>query len=263
MIRITDINSDEIKYYKSLRFTPLAHTERRIFVAEGKKIVLKLLNSKLKVESVFCVEEFARNNYNLIKSKGIEDNKILIAGKSIMNEIVGYHIHSGVMAIGEQPDEPDLGEIELPCVMLNNIVNAENVGAIIRNCAAFGIRAIICDKPSASPYLRRCVRVSMGNIFDLQALRPDKLLQAIELLKKRGARIIAAENTDTAIAINKFRFPERAAVVFGNEGEGIDGDILAQCDSVVKIPICESVPSINVAASSAIFLYSMVHLTDY
>lgn len=254
MIRITDINSPLIRHYKTLRYTPAEHIRESIFVAESEKIVLKLLTSKLEIVSIFCSESFIIENIDLIKSKNIPENSIYTADMKLMNEIVGFKVHTGVMAIGKQPDEPLIDNLALPAVLLNKIINAENVGSIVRNCAAFGINTIICDKQTASPYLRRCVRVSMGNVFNCAVYHCDSLESVIMPIKAMGGCIIAAENCAESINLKEYRFPQKSAFIFGSEGDGIDSELLGLSDSIVRIPICQDVPSINVAAASAVFL---------
>ena len=93
-----------------------------------------------------------------------------------MNKIVGFKLHSGVMAIGKQPVDVNLSELESPVVVMNGIINSENVGSIIRNCAAFGFESIITDKQTSSPYLRRAVRVSMGAVLNIGAVIGERTM---------------------------------------------------------------------------------------
>jgi tRNA G18 (ribose-2'-O)-methylase SpoU len=173
-----------------------------------------------------------------------------------MEEIVGYKLHSGIMAIARQPEPASLSELNSPIIILNGIVNSENVGSIVRNSAAFGINSIIVDKYTSPPFLRRAARVSMGTLIDINFHSSLDLIQTIKELKENYFyKIVSAEINNNSIEINKFIFPEKFALIFGNEGHGISQELLEVSDYIVKISISENVPSLNVATTSGVFLY--------
>ena len=257
MIEIANINDSRIELYKSLRFTPKSHTDANVFVAEAEKVVLKMLESSIEPVSVFAVPEFYEKYSDLIKSKNFPEENLFSSNKELMNEIVGFRIHSGIMAIGKIPPDTSIIELDSRIIILNGIIDAENVGAIVRNCAAFGYNSIIADERSASPYLRRAVRVSMGNVFEIKVHHSRDIIATIDDLKRNGSQIVAAEICDVSIALEKANFSSKFCLIFGSEGNGIQTDILNICDNIVHIPISNSVSSINVAASSAVFLHHL------
>ncbi|OGU15633.1 MAG: hypothetical protein A2X61_12065 [Ignavibacteria bacterium GWB2_35_12] len=171
-----------------------------------------------------------------------------------MNKIVGFKLHSGVMAIGKQPVDVNLSELESPVVVMNGIINSENVGSIIRNCAAFGFESIITDKQTSSPYLRRAVRVSMGAVLNMKIHFSENLSDDLQKLKDSNFKIFSAEINDNSIPISQVEIPDKCAIVFGSEGRGINNEILGISDFTVHIPITAQVNSINVASSSAVIL---------
>ena len=255
MIPIEDINDERISLYKSLRFTPKSHTDAKLFVAEGEKVVLKLLKSTLETVSIFAVSEFYDTQHYLSYFRKISPENLFTADLNLMNQIVGFRIHSGVMALGKIPDDTAISSLEDKIIILNGIVDAENVGAIVRNCAAFGFNSLIADESSSSPYLRRAVRVSMGNVFDMKLNHCRDLKSTISVLAKNGYRIIAGEICGNSVPLDKADFGDKYCIIFGSEGKGINQDILNLCDTIVHIPISDKVPSINVAASSAVFMH--------
>lgn len=257
MIEITDINDSKIELYKSLRYTPKSHTYANVFVAESEKVVLKMLESTIEPVSVFAVPEFYKEYSDLIKSKFIAEENLFTASRELMNQIVGFRIHSGVMSIGKIPADTSLTDLDPRIIILNGIIDAENVGAIVRNCAAFGFNSIIADEKSGSPYLRRAVRVSMGNIFEMKLYHCINIISTINELRENGYQLIAAEICDGSIDLEKAMFNEKFCLIFGSEGNGIDPHVLDLCHDIVYIPISEKVPSINVAASSAVFLHHL------
>lgn len=254
MVEIKDLNDPRVEFYRSLRYTPPLHIQSRVFIAEGEKVVLRLLSSPLKVHSVFATLDFYEKHNSMIQAKDVPDDKQFFASKSLMETIVGFHLHSGIMAIGFQPEDASLEDFSEKVVVLNQINNSENVGLMMRNCRAFGFDSVIVDKYSTSPYLRRAVRVSMGNVFYLKVRHSDDLTQDLTHLRNKGYQIIACEVTDFSIDLFKFEFSEKFALIFGNEGKGISDELIKFSDVVVQIPISRDVDSLNVAVTCGIFL---------
>ncbi len=253
MIKITNIDDPRISFYQNLRFTPKSHIDQNVFVVEGEKTSKKLLESELDIISFFALSDYYNEYSALLKSKGVGDNFQFYADKELMNKIVGYKLHQGIMAIAKQPEEKALEDLKSPIVVMNGIINSENVGSIIRNAVAFGINSIIYDKDTSNPFLRRAVRVSMGTVFDINYYQSQNLMETLNDLKtKFDYSLIALEISDGAISLNQFQFPEKIAIIFGSEGKGIKDSILKKSDKIVYIPINKNVPSINVAATSAI-----------
>jgi tRNA G18 (ribose-2'-O)-methylase SpoU len=265
MIIIDDSNDLRIEKYKSLkkiRNDEAPYYENDLFVAEGEKVNLKLLQSDLKIHSMLCVDWFYENNKEIICNK-IPEDKIFVADKRLLSEIVGYKIHSGIMSLAEEKRQCDLDELDDEIIALNSVIDTENIGSIVRNAAAFGFGSIILDKASASPYMRRAVRVSMGNIFDIKHRVSDNLIDDLLTLKRDyGFTLIAAELCEDAYPIGHFEFPKLYVLIFGAEGPGVSQEILDIVDYKVEIPINSAVKSINVAASSAVFMYDIRNSKD-
>ncbi len=260
---ISSIDDPRIQAYRSLEGTPEFHTRERIFIAEGRKITTSLLESSIDVLSVFALPKYYQALSGLIESKNIPNIALFTAEPSNMNSIVGFRLHEGVMAIGKQPEHIALSALTFPAVLLAGIVNSENVGAILRNCTAFGIKSIIIDSATSDPYLRRSVRVSMGAVFSLDIHRTESISTTIDLLRSHfGCTIISAEITDTSLPLPTYQFPVKSVIIFGSEGKGIAQEIVEKCDAVVSVPIT-NIASINVAATSAVVLYHYRHFSTH
>jgi tRNA G18 (ribose-2'-O)-methylase SpoU len=256
MIIINEINDERIVLYRSLRNTPQSHLNEKVFIAEGDIAVAKLLESNIEICSVFCTDKYYKDNFIRIVERVAADRRY-VANKELMDQIVGFRLHKGIMAIALQPKNTSISELKSPIIILNGIVNSENVGAIVRNCIGFCVNSMIVDKKTSSPYLRRAVRCSMGAIFYMDIHFSDDLSLTIQELKSNGYGIFAAENHNDALDLSGFDFPKQYALVFGSEGNGIDDHILDHADKVIKIAISDKIASINVAASSAIFFHKM------
>ncbi len=225
-------------------------------VAEGVKVVKSLLESELEVVSFFALPEYHETFAVLLDKKSVETR--LSAGSDIMDQIVGYRMHQGVMALGRAPAPLSLGQVHGPVVALNGLCNAENVGAIVRNCVAFGVKQILVDDATASPYLRRAIKTSMGAAFSVAVHQSSDLAASLHTLKSnKGYSIIGADLCDDAIALSELCFPDSCVLVIGSEGHGLDSSVRAACDTFVKIPIQPAVESLNAAAATAILLHQL------
>jgi tRNA G18 (ribose-2'-O)-methylase SpoU len=270
IIEVNNIKSPDLEPYRTLR-RPEEHWKKGVFVAEGEKVVLKLLSSELKVHSLLLTQKWLYKLFPGIKSDEsdagnkyidrLNDSTVYVAKKDILETIVGYRLHQGVMALASVPREPSLEQIigQIPpssiIVALDGLVNAENVGVIVRNCAAFGVELIITGETSSSPYLRRAVRNSMGAVFQLPVIHTDNLHTTLQILRKEyNYRIIAADPQENTSLFRK-ELRNAICIVFGNEDQGISEKVLEVCDEKISIPMMNKTDSLNVASASAVFLY--------
>lgn len=252
--KIHSTEDTRILLYKNLKFTPPEHTAQNIFIAEGPKVVSKLFSSDIKIVSFFSTFEYFQIYEKELIRKKVSPENIYIAEKSLIDEVVGFNLHYGILAIGEKPNKSDLSDLDDKIVVFNGIVNSENIGSIIRNACAFGVNSIIYDSSSSDPYLRRAVRVSMGSVFLCKIYQSKNLIDSINQLKRNGYTIIGAEICESSIPLGEIAFPQKVAIIFGAEGPGITKEILENCDFLTYIPIEKAVDSINVSAASAIIL---------
>lgn len=190
---ISDINDVVIEAYRNLKVSTKSKETKNSFIVEGKKAVLKLLHSNYSVASILAVREFHDEFSSIIKYK-VPPSKQFVASKQLMNEVIGYKLHTGIMAEAVVPIEKKIHEGAQTIVGLNKITDAENLGSIIRNCLAFGVDNIILDIGCCNPYSRRVARVSMGSIFYLNIQIEKDLSDILNELKNNDFRIIASEN---------------------------------------------------------------------
>jgi len=258
--QIDSLDHQELAPYRTLRM-PVEHMKQGIFVAEGEKVVRRLLESNLTIVSMLMTQEWFDTIFPAHHSTINHSPTVFVAGRELLEEIVGYNLHQGIMAVAKIPSQRSLEELTggLPIphllVALDGLVNSENVGVIVRNCAAFGVDAIIVGETSSSPYLRRAVRNSMGAVFRLPVVHPTRLVEALEFLKRQhGTKIIAAHPHEPS-AIMTSDMSGNACIVFGNEGEGISENVLKVCTDRIAIPMLNEIDSLNVSSASAVFLY--------
>jgi tRNA G18 (ribose-2'-O)-methylase SpoU len=276
--KISAFDSPELRPYATLR-RPLEHERQGIFVAESEKVVRRLLESRLTVVSVVLPEKWLDDFRPLLEARP-ESVAVYLADKKLLETLVGFTMFQGILAVGKVPAPVSLEQMLAMSpaprlfVAVDELANAENLGALIRNCVAFGVQALIVGETSSSPFLRRAVRNSMGTIFQLPVVELAKLglrhkftakphvtnLTLPECLKELhqcGVRCIAAHpNTDRKF-LSRADFSGDCCLVFGSEGDGISPPVLAACDEAVAIPMPPTVDSLNVGAAAAVFLYEV------
>jgi len=266
MLRIEKISSFdalELQPYATMR-RPAAHELQGIFVAEGEKVVRRLLESHFTVISVVFTERHLADFCDLIEARP-EQITVYLAEKKWLETLTGFAMFQGVLAVGKIPEKVSLDAVlrDSPkprlIAAVDGLTNSENLGALVRNCAAFSVHALLVGETSSSPFLRRSVRNSMGAIFQLPIVELGKgdattLAETLTALRKRGIRCIAAHPHGEKL-VTEADFAKDCCIVFGSEGLGISKEVLESCDEAVAIPMPEKVDSLNVGAAAAVFLY--------
>ncbi len=257
--KIDSLEMPELAPYRTLR-RPLEHREQGIFVAEGEKVVRRLLESDFTVVSLLLPEKWFLEYEPLIGSRP-ENISVYLAEKSILEKLVGFSMFQGVLAVAQIPAAHTLATVleqsahPYLFAAVEGLSNAENVGALVRNCAAFGVQALLVSRSSSSPFLRRAVRNSMGAIFRLPVVERLDLAETLRELRTRGVRCIAAHPHPDRQTLWQADFSPDCCVVFGSEGYGISANVLSGCDACVAIPMHSGVDSLNVGNAAAVFLY--------
>lgn len=257
--RIQSLDLPQLAPYGTLR----QHEEHRragIFVAEGDKVVRRLLESSFGVVSVLLPEKRLAEFTPLIEQRP-EDVPVYVVEVRELEKLTGFPFFQGVLAVGQIPAKATLEDITAVAhsprlvVAVDGLTNAENVGLIVRNCAAFGANGLIYDRSSASPFLRRAVRNSMGTVFKLPMVETDELAPTLKRLAGLGWNIVAAHPHVSGRTITDIDFSRDCCIVLGSEGEGISEKVLAACTESVAIPMANEVDSLNVGSAAAVFLY--------
>jgi tRNA G18 (ribose-2'-O)-methylase SpoU len=249
--------------YRTLR-RPIDHRREGLFVAEGEKVVRRLLGSSIRLLSMLMTDPLL-DRYRSLVEKRKEPIDLFIAEKKLLEGIVGFECHQGIMAVGMVPPpttlEATIAASPLPRILVatDHLTSAENTGVVARNCAAFGACALLAGETSADPWLRRSVRNSMGTIFKLPVLYAENLADSLRTLRKSfGFRVFAAHPRRGSVPLFEADFSGDSCIVLGSEGEGISPAVLDACDEAIAIPMAEGIDSLNVACASAAILYEAV-----
>lgn len=262
MITIKDPLDPRLAPYSSLKGKFLERDG--IFIAEGEKVVGSMIASECEVASCLVARGAISRYKRLLAALAKRGAEVYAVPDELVEKIIGFRFHKGIMAVGHCPEKLAIPDVLKTCesrralllVALDGVNDPQNVGLIVRNAAAFGVRALVVDGSSYDPYYRKAVRVSMGTIFDLPVCYEPDLVSGLELLKEKyNTRIIVATLGKGAVDISKADLSGNICFVFGNEDKGVSREVLKIADAKVRIPIASRVDSLNVAGAAAVCLY--------
>ena len=226
-----------------------------LFIAEGYVAIDRLVESGHHVRSVLLapsrVERFAPNA-GVLEANGVP---VYVAEREVIAEVVGFDLHRGVLACAERRPHPSLDAVLVDAhriAVLEGLNDAENLGAIARAARAFGVDGLVIDPTCTDPYSRRTVRVSMGEVLGLPIVRVDHWESVVDRLREAGLETWAMTPASDADDLWSVAVPERVAICLGAEGPGLGRTLLAGADRQVRIPITETVDSLNVAQAAAV-----------
>lgn len=260
--RVRDAASDTVADYARLTDVALrsiTEPERGVFIAESAKVIRRAIAAGCTPRSVLMEEKWLPGLEAVLEPFDIP---VHLAEPAELEAITGYRVHRGALAAFERPALPDPGSLlaaSRRVVILEDIVDHTNVGAIIRSVAALGADAVLVTPRCADPLYRRSVRVSMGTVFQVPWTRLPEWGEAREVLTAHGFQVAALALADDAVPLRRLAAdpPDRLALVFGAEGDGLSRQALAAADAVVTIPMAHGVDSLNVAAAAAVALYAL------
>ncbi|KQX06958.1 MULTISPECIES: TrmH family RNA methyltransferase [unclassified Leifsonia] len=263
VIRITDLEADGLSDYARLTDVALRRVtepEGGLYIAESTKVITRALAAGHVPRSVLLQEKWLADVEPLLAD--FPDVPVFVGDAKLLEQLTGYHLHRGALAAMHRPENPSVAELLKDArrvVILEDIVDHTNVGAIFRSSAGLGIDAVLVTPRCADPLYRRSVRVSMGTVLQVPWARLPEWEEAAALLHEAGFEIAALALADDAVSLPDYAAdpPDRIALVFGSEGDGLSRTALAAADTVVTIPMLHGVDSLNVASASAVVAYAL------
>jgi tRNA G18 (ribose-2'-O)-methylase SpoU len=255
---IESLDNPAIAPYRELKRSNLTRWSRR-FIAEGDKVVLRLLASDFAVESVLAAQSFVPQVLPLLQSRPA--THLLVAMDELVPKIVGFNFHRGLLACGIRRPNPTLedlcpaGERPARIVVCPDVQGPDNLGQIIRTSCAVGVDGIVVGPRAGDPFSRRVLRVSMGTAFSVPVYESSSLADDLVRMRRELAIELVATVLDaTATPLGSFKCPARAAILLGGEGHGLDREWIELCDRRVTIPMQRGTDSLNVAVAAGIVL---------
>ncbi len=231
------------------------------FIAEGEVVLRVLLGAgaRARAASVLVAERRLARLAPLLEPMAA-DTPVYAAGQAVMDAIVGFHIHRGILAHGIRPPDPGAAALlaGLPpralALALFGVSNHDNMGGLFRNAAAFGAGAVLLDAACCDPLYRKAIRVSVGAALQVPFARLSPGEDALAALEAAGFVPLAL--TPAGEPLSAVGRPARAALLLGAEGPGLPPDVLARARRVA-IPMAAGWDSLNVAAASAVALHEL------
>ena len=250
-IDILDADDPRVTDYRLLKERRLNEAGR--FVAESERVVRRLVGSGLPIQSVLLT---APRLATLGDALG-GDFPVYLAPQSVLDRVAGFHVHRGCLAVGVQPPAAEVPPDARTLIVLEDLTDVDNLGAIARHAAAFGADAILLSPRSADPFYRKAIRVSLGAVFTVPIVRLARWPDDLRALRAGGVAVVGAVLDPDAVPLTDFARPARVALLFGAEGPGLSAAARAACDHRVTIPMSPGADSLNVATAAALFLFAL------
>ena len=248
-VRLTDVN-----LRRSLE------APRGLFVAEGEKVIRRAIGASYPVRSLLITRDMLDGPLSLADLAGSCGGPVFVVAPEVAERLTGYHVHRGALASMQRRPLPSVAEVvdgARRIVVLEDVVDHTNVGAIFRCVAALGFDAVVLAPRCADPLYRRSVRVSMGAVFAVPYARMADWREGLGELRSAGFRLLALTPAPGAVPIGDVPAePDgRIALLLGTEGDGLSARWRDQADVPVRIPMRRGVDSLNVASAAAIACY--------
>ncbi|GHD77089.1 tRNA G18 (ribose-2'-O)-methylase SpoU [Salinibacterium amurskyense] len=262
VIRVTDLADPRLSDFANLTDVALRRrTEPAggLYIAESSKVIARALRAGHQPRAILVLEQWLDDVAELL---GDSETPVYVGESDLLEQLTGFNLHRGALASMHRPVLPTVADLVRDArriVILEDIVDHTNVGAIFRSAAALGADAVLITPRCADPLYRRSVRVSMGTVLQVPWTRIPNWPEDAAELKAAGFHLAALALNDDSVDLDTFAAtaPERVALILGTEGDGLSRSTIETADTVVKIPMMHGVDSLNVAAASAVGMYTL------
>jgi tRNA G18 (ribose-2'-O)-methylase SpoU len=230
--------------------------EHGLFLAEGEKVVRRAVEAGYPVRSLLMAPRWLDSLADVFDLAG--DVPCYVVPPDVIEAVTGFHVHRGALASLQRRQLPRVAEVlagSRRVVVLEDLVDHTNVGAVFRCAAALGMDGVLLSPRCADPLYRRAVKVSMGTVFSLPYARMTVWYDGLADLRSAGFELLALTPAADAVDLEDVSLGPRVALVLGSEGAGLSPRWLAEADQRVRIPMTGGVDSLNVAAAVAIACY--------
>ncbi len=255
--------------------------EPGLFLAESPKVIERAMDAGYEPVSFLAEDKFLREYQKDVDAGTVThphaqhimqvlrrggDVPVYAADISLLEQLTGSHLTSGLVSAMMRRPLPSMEDVcrnAKRIVLLEDITNPTNAGAIFRSAAALNMDAVLLTRDCTDPLYKRSIRVSMGTVFQIPWTIFDRRLsypeEAMNRLHAMGFKTAAMVLREDSVNIDDpgLMSEEKLAVVLGAEGDGLKEDTIADCDYRVCIPMSHGVDSLNVAAAGAIAFWQL------
>ena len=273
IIEISDLNRPELIIYTEHSEKQLAtiyEPKEGLFIAESPKVIERALDAGYEPVSFLAEKGQLKEAENILTR--MRDVPVYIAPDEKLAELTGYHLTRGLWCAMHRRELPTVGNVcqgARRIVVLEEVVNPTNVGALFRCAAALGMDAVILTGGCSDPLYRRASRVSMGTVFQIPWTMLSKENgiwpgQTMKELHQMGFRTAAMALKADSVEMDdpQLNAEDKLAIILGTEGDGLAKNTIADCDYTVMIPMMHGVDSLNVAAAGAVAFWQLGRTTD-
>ena len=273
IINLETIDDPQLDAYARLTEAQLRsrlEPEKGIFIAESSKVIERALDGGMQPLSFLMDQKWIEPLRPLVERASAEqgvDLPVYVLPHDELKKLTGFELTRGALAAFRRPPLPAVEDVLAGArrvAVLEDITNFTNVGAIFRSAAALGVDAVLVTPTCCDPLYRRCVRVSMGTVFQVPwtrigATKEDWPGAGLDLLHHLGFKAAALALSHDSVTLDdpQLKAEEKLALVLGTEGDGLAAETIAQCDYTVLIPMQHGVDSLNVAAASAVAFWEL------
>ncbi len=271
IVRISGPGDPRVSEYLAVQDPELVR-ERGLFVAEGRLVVERLISERrYAIQSVLVSEAAFKALEPTLSASGLQspvDVPIYVCKAGDLDGVAGYDVHRGCLALAARPRPPVLDVLLSSArivVVLDGVTNADNVGGVFRNAAAFGVDAVLLGPTTCDPLYRKAIRTSMAATLRVPFTRLADFARewpaALAGLRARGFALVALTPREPSRDLDEFAAsepPARVALLLGGEGAGLSAESEAVADHRVRIPIRGDVDSLNLAVAAGIALHRLV-----
>lgn len=256
--KLASRKNPQIKRLFSLISSRKHRESENLFVVEGAKLCFDLLATNIRIQQVFATDTAIKKFPIELEQLFLRANQSWEITEELAHWVSDTKSPQGLFAVCEM-STTKLSDIVTngKYLLLDNLQDPGNVGTIIRSALAFNIDKVFISSDSADIYSPKVIRGSMGAIFKLQIEIVDNISNSIEELKASGVKVYAAALDKAAKTVDKSLFVDSSAVVFGNEGNGLQEEVLSVCDGVIIIPMNAGSESLNVGVAAGIIMWEM------
>ncbi|MGB7961512.1 MAG: RNA methyltransferase [Propionicimonas sp.] len=262
VIEIDSADDPRLSDYVSLReatMRRLLETDRGIFIAEGAKVIRRAVEAGYQPRSLLLARRWLDELADLVARL---EAPVYLVSEALAEAVTGFHVHRGALASLHRSQRFTVDEVLAGqrVVVLEDLVDHTNVGAVIRNAAGLGWNGLLVSAHCADPLYRRSIKVSMGTVFSLPWARLSPGIDLVDALREAGFIVAALAVNEPAVELDEAARRldgRRVAIVLGTEGAGLSQRVLQGADLVVTIPMTAGVDSLNVAAASAVACYAL------
>ena len=259
LIEVTDPADPRLADYRDLRDVELRkhlESEQGLFIAEGEKVVRRAVEAGFAARSFLMARRWLAGLEDVLAPS---EAPCYVVDEDLAEAVTGFHVHRGALASLHRVALPSVEEVltgARTVVVLEDVVDHTNVGAIFRSAAALEVDAVLLSPRCADPLYRRSVKVAMGAVFSVPYARIEHWYDAVAALSDAGFTTVAMTLAADAVAIEEaVAGRDRIALLMGTEGHGLSERWVSTADVRAIIPMAEGVDSLNVAAATAVACY--------